>query len=160
MNGNLRIEKVQNGSNLNLLLQGQIDEGADYSNISFTGCKTIAFDFEKVTLINSTGLQKWISFLEKVPLSIEIKFIKCPLRITNQINLFPGFLANRTVKIESFYAPYYCPDCNRSDDVLLVTESHFKDKNNIRAPEMNCKQCHKTMEFDGIEKKFFLFLKR
>lgn len=160
MKGNLLVDKVQDGSSLTLKLQGQIDEGADYSNISFDSITSLSFDFEKITLINSTGLQKWISFLEKVPVSIEIKFVNCPLRITNQINLFPGFLANRKVKIESFFAPYFCPDCDHSDDILLSTETHFKDRNDIRAPEIRCKRCQKVMEFDGIEKKFFLFLKR
>lgn len=160
MEETLRIEQTIDGKKSVIKLSGQIDENAGYSCVKLDGIDEISFDFEKVNLINSTGLQKWISFVEKISPRIAIKFEKCPLRIVNQINLFPGFLANRKVEIESFFAPYYCVHCDSSKNVLLVTKSHFSNKLNPVAPEISCPSCNKRMEFDGIEKKYFLFLKR
>ena len=47
-----------------------------------------------------------------------------------------------------------------SINIMLETKSAFPDLNDINAPEMICKSCNSEMEFDGIEKKYFIFLKR
>ena len=160
MSGNLKMDILYSETNMVIKLIGQIDESADYSKVAWNKVTSTIFDFQNVTLINSTGLQKWITFLEKVPSQVDIKFEKCPLRIVNQINLFPGFTVNRPVRILSFYAPYYCAECDFSQDILLDTEKYFKNRDQISAPQIKCLRCTKEMEFDGIERKFFSFLHR
>ncbi|MFW5871730.1 MAG: hypothetical protein ACOCUT_01350, partial [bacterium] len=58
--------------------------------------------------------------------------------------------------IETFYAPYYCKECDKEEQVLLkATDMHDKDE----APSMKCSSCKKEMEFDDIEEQYFGFLK-
>jgi hypothetical protein len=154
------IEQTTSGKKAVLALRGPIDEGSDYTAAQWQGVEEVTFDFSGVTLINSTGLQRWIKFLEGIPAGVRIAFARCPVRVVNQINMFPGFLAGRSVQIESFYASYYCEACDKSSDVLLETGKDFKVKGAaVGAPARACPDCKTEMEFDGIEKKFFLFLR-
>lgn len=156
----LRVTEERSGSDVTFHLEGKIDEFSDYSQMSFGEVDRAILDFDGVTLINSSGIQRWIAFLESVPESIRVDFKNCPLRIVNQMNLFPAFLAGRDVKVHSFYAPYYCECIDESKNVLLNTDEHFADLDDIKVPNISCDQCGELMEFDGIEKKYFLFLKR
>lgn len=156
----LVIDQTNDGKGgVTLSLSGQIDEGADYSSVNLTGMKRAAFDFEKIKLINSTGLQRWIKFLEGIDPKVEVAFTRCAIRVVTQINMFPGFLAGRAVKIESFFAPYFCEACDKSHELLLDRTKHFPNPNDVKAPKMQCPKCQGPAEFDGIEKKFFIFLK-
>ncbi len=150
-------QKISEGKAF-IALVGQIDENADYSGVRFDGVKSVCFNFEGVTLINSTGLQRWISFLETIPVNMVISFEKCPVRVIGQINMFPGFVAGRDVQITSFFAPYYCQKCDRSHNILLDRKTHFPSGNFVSAPHVACGTCKQEMEFDGIEKKYFHFL--
>jgi hypothetical protein len=147
----------QGGATVSLI--GQIDEASDYSGVDLSGLKRVAFDFEKIKLINSTGLQRWIKFLEGIDKGIEIAFVRCAIRVITQINMFPGFMAGRAVKVESFFAPYFCEACDKSQDLLLERAKHFPDSTQIVAPKMQCQKCGGPAEFDGIVKKYFIFLK-
>lgn len=140
-------------------LTGQIDEAADYSTVKLQGVKRVAFDFEKIKLINSTGLQRWIKFLESIDKGTQVAFVRCAIRVVTQINMFPGFMAGKAVKVESFFAPYFCEACDKSQDLLLERAKHFPDLSKIVAPKMKCLKCGGPAEFDGIEKKYFIFLK-
>lgn len=153
----LQLNQKQQAGKTTITLVGQIDENSDYSSVAFTGVKEAVFQFEGVSLINSTGLQRWVKFMEAIPASIAVSFEKCPVRVINQINMFPGFLAGRSVSINSFFAPYYCEKCDRSSHILLDAKTHFA-KPAPGAPLTRCEKCGGDMEFDGIEKKFFLFM--
>ena len=154
----LVIEQTRQDHNLSLTLKGQIDEEADYSGVRTDGIRTVAIDFAGVALINSTGIQRWIKFLGSFPKGTTMVFSRCTIRVVTQINLFPGFLAGRQVKIASFYAPYFCEACDSSCDILLETAKYFPEGAAAKAPPMRCPRCSGPAEFDGIEKKYFLFL--
>ena len=156
----LSIESVNDGKGgLTVKLAGQVDELADYGTIKTTGVKRVAFDFEKIKLINSTGLQRWIQFLNSIDKGVAIAFVRCSIRVITQINMFPGFLGGRQVAIESFFAPYFCEACDASRDLLLDASQQFASGKPPAAPKMKCPTCAGPAEFDGIEKKYFMFLK-
>lgn len=155
----LTIQQTKTADTLRLTLAGAVDESVDYSSIDAKGVKHLVFDFEGVKLINSTGLQRWIGFLSGLPKVTSLSFVRCSIRVVTQINMFPGFLGGKPVKIESFYAPYFCESCDASCDILLDTARDFAGQAQPKAPERSCPKCQGPAQFDGIEKKFFLFLK-
>lgn len=139
---------------------GKIDENAKYGAIDVAGKSILEFDFEKVELINSMGLQNWVSFMKGLPAGVAIHFARCPLRIVNQMNLFPGFMGERKVVVESFYAGYFCEACDGSHNKLLTRDQVLVPGGaKPKAPAQQCPKCQKPMEFDGIEDKYFAFLK-
>jgi hypothetical protein len=154
----LAIEQKEEAGTLRLTLSGQIDEAADYSPVAHQGKKRIEFDFEKVGFINSTGLQRWIKFLQAIAPETVVAFTRCSIRVVTQLNMFPGFLAGRKVAIDSFFAPYFCEACDQACELLLDVKKHQADLMAARAPKQQCPRCKKDAEFDGIEKKYFLFL--
>lgn len=145
------------GQALQLTCEGQIDEASVYPKLPRGTWKRLELDLAKVQLINSTGLQRWIGFLGSVP--GDLTLTRCSLRVIAQLNMFPGFLAGKAATVASFYAPYFCEACDASLELLLETATDFPDPERIKAPTKVCPRCQGVAEFDGIEKKYFLFLK-
>ena len=156
----LKIEVSANDGRKLLKLSGKIDDDSDYSGSDISADQDLIYDFEQVTLINSSGIQKWIKWFATIPDSAKIEFINCPLRIVTQMNLIPAFTCERPINVSSFYAPYFCESCDVSTNILMKTVEHFSDLNKIVAPDLPCKTCGEEMEFDGLEKRYFVFLKR
>lgn len=159
MTQSLSIATTKQGDNIRFVLSGAMDEDAQYPAITDSTVKTVTFDFAGVDLINSTGLQSWIKFLESVPASADVVFEKCSQRVINQLNLFPGFTAAKKVRIESFFAPYFCETCDASRSILLNKKDNQTQIAQATPPEIKCETCGKPMEFDSIPKKYFLFAK-
>lgn len=139
---------------LTVELIGAIDEDADFKDLLGLEQKTISFDFDKVNMINSCGIREWIKFIEKIPAECQMIYNNCPQIIIEQINMVHGFFRKGSV-INSFYAPYYCENCDKEAKIHLKAEQ-VKGK---KAPQMNCPNCGSSdTEFDAIEAQYFSFL--
>lgn len=160
MAGNLELKQAIKGEKTLISLRGKIDESAKFGTPKFEGIKVAIFDFDEVKAINSMGIQAWIAFLKKVPESVRVVFQRCPLRIINQINLFPGFLAGRKISIVSFYAPYFCDPCDEAFSFLLKTKESFPKGKPLKVPRKECGKCGEALEFGALEEKYLIFLKR
>jgi hypothetical protein len=134
-------------------------ETANYSVVDVKTAKVAEFDFEAVTMINSKGVQIWKEFMKALPPGPRYLYVRCPLKIINQINLFPSFKGGKVVEIASFYVPYFCETCDKPSSVLL-TGANVMVNGKVIPPEMPCGVCKKPMEFDGNVQKYFLFLTR
>ena len=149
----LTINKQILQDELNVELIGAIDEDADFEELIGLEQKTINFDFDKLTMINSCGIREWIKFLEKIPEKTHIVYNSCPKIIIEQINMVHGFF-RKGASINSFYAPYYCEKCGKENKVHLKSEQ----VNNRKAPKTECPNCGEAMDFDAIEAQYFSFL--
>lgn len=149
----LTINKQILQDELNVELIGAIDEDADFKELIGLEQKTINFDFDKVSMINSCGIREWIKFLEKIPEKTHIVYNSCPQIIIEQINMVHGFF-RKGASINSFYAPYYCEKCGKESKVHLKSEQ----VKNRKAPKMECPKCGDDMDFDAIEAQYFSFL--
>jgi len=156
----MKFQQSKEGDNSLIKLVGAVDQNADYSGIQVNGFKTLKFDFDGVALINSAGIQKWINFLKTVPDPTFVYFERAPVKIVHQLNLFPGFTAGKKVHFMNFYAPYYCEHEDKSYDILTQVKDAFQPPDEPHAPHVLCPSCKGPLEFDAIEKKYFLFLKR
>ena len=135
-------------------LVGAIDEDADFKELVGLEQKTVSFDFDKVSMINSCGIREWIKFLEKIPAKSVVVYNNCPQIIIEQINMVHGFFREGAV-INSFYAPYFCEKCNKESKIHLKTEQ----VKNRKAPQIPCPHCGEAaMDFDAIEAQYFSFL--
>lgn len=149
----LTINKQILQDELNVELIGSIDEDADFKELIGLEQKTISFDFDKVSMINSCGIREWIKFIEKIPEATHIVYNNCPQIIIEQINMVHGFF-RKGASINSFYAPYFCEKCSKESKVHLKAEQ----VKNRKAPKMECPKCGEEMDFDAIEAQYFSFL--
>ena len=149
----LTINKQILQDELNVELIGSIDEDADFKELIGLEQKTISFDFDKVSMINSCGIREWIKFIEKIPESTHIVYNNCPQIIIEQINMVHGFF-RKGASINSFYAPYFCEKCDKENKVHLKADQ----VKNRKAPKMECPKCGEEMDFDAIEAQYFSFL--
>jgi DNA-directed RNA polymerase subunit RPC12/RpoP len=151
----LKIDKELLDGTLNVLLAGTIDEDADFAPLHGLTQPKIVFDFHGISMLNSCGIREWVSFLTKLPSTTRFTYRRCPQIIIEQINMVHGFFREGAV-IESFFAPYYCADCNKESKIeLKATQVHGQ-----RAPKMSCPHCGSSeMEFDALEEQYFHFLK-
>lgn len=144
-----------------LVLSGNIDEHANYDSVTrdIERCEKILINLEDIKLINSTGIQKWIEFMGRFLGVINVE--KCSVRVISQLNMFPGFFGKRAINIRSFFVPYFCQGCDESRNILVRCDStHVIDLKSGKSPVLEpCEQCKTILEFDGIEKKFFAFVR-
>lgn len=151
----LTIQKQLLDGQLTVLLAGVIDEDADFAPLKGLDQPEVTFDFERITLLNSCGIREWISFLGTLAPATRVTYRRCPQIIIEQINMVHGFFRPGAI-IESFYAPYYCAECD-SETKYLLKSAQVRER---RPPAMACPKCGAAgMEFDALADQYFHFLK-
>lgn len=152
MNQKLTINTRIVGDEVHIELIGVIDEDAVFDKIKNLQMKSYFFDFNKITMINSCGIREWIKYLQEIE-GAAITYTNCPQIIIEQVNMVHGFI-RKGVVVESFYAPYFCPNCDTEKKILLKNNEVI----NSKAPTKQCNTCKSDLEFDAIEKQYFSFL--
>ncbi|MCA9540375.1 MAG: STAS domain-containing protein [Myxococcales bacterium] len=122
---------------------------------------TVVIDCSGVERINSCGVRDWVNWLNDLDSrGKQVVMVRCSPCIVNQLNLVHNFVGRGMVK--SFFAPYFCPNCDIEQLKLLQVEE-FAGMDRPRAPEIRaegCQQAECQMEFDDIEDAYFAFLPR
>lgn len=145
---------LQNGKAL-VLLNGVMDEDMDLGQLGSVQESEVHFDFNGVTGINSCGIRDWIASLEGFG-GQKVSYLNCPQVIIEQMNMVKGFLPDGA-SIVSFYAPFFCENCENEEKVLLTPD---KVQGNAAPKDVKCSACGaEGMEFDALESQYFHFLK-
>lgn len=140
------------GDEVHVDLTGVIDEDALFEKIQKLKMSKYVFDFNNVSMINSCGIREWIKYLLELE-GAEIKYINCPQIIIEQVNMVHGFI-RKGIVVESFFAPYFCANCDTEKKILLKNAEVIS----FKAPVKQCNTCKSDLEFDAIEKQYFSFL--
>ena len=143
-----------------LLLQGIINERTDLQNMvkDLEGAR-ITINLKNITRINSCGVRDWVNATKPLAQKFSIEYVECSRAIVDQLNMIVNFL--NSGKIVSFYAPYYCDECDKEMEMLINIDEHFPepdDREEPESPDFECPHCKKTMEFNEDEDRYFLFL--
>ncbi|MEK6705335.1 MAG: BON domain-containing protein [Bdellovibrionota bacterium] len=139
-------------SNGRAALSGFIDETTDLSALASLAGEII-LNLKEVSRVNSCGVREWVNWLCKAAASA-IVYEECPVVVVKQLNAVPDFQGK--AKISSFFAPYFCEDCDSEAEMLLQSMQVEGGK----APEMKCGSCGKPMNFDAVPNQYFSFIKR
>src|ERR1700727_901935 len=117
---------------------------------------TAVIDLGEVERINSCGVRDWVNWLGKLEKNgSRAVLVECSPAIVAQINLVNNFTGQGVVK--SFYAPYFCPNCDL-EKVLLVETRDVAGTTPFKAPSCRCDECDGPMDFDDMEESYFAFL--
>lgn len=152
MNQKLIINTRITGDEVFVEIEGVIDEDSDFEKIKSLKMNKFIFDFNKVNMINSCGIREWIKYIQEIE-GKQVSYINCPQIIIEQVNMVHGFV-RKGITVESFYAPYFCVDCDSGKKILVKSSEVV----NLKPPVKICDACAKELEFDAIEKQYFSFL--
>jgi anti-anti-sigma regulatory factor len=138
-------------------LSGVIDEDNDLGSLSEKiGSGTAVIDVSEIERINSCGVRDWVNWLGRTEKNgASVVLVECSPAIVAQINLVNNFTGQGVVK--SFYAPYFCPNCD-IEKALLVETADVQGVRPFQAPSCRCDECDGPMDFDDMEDSYFAFL--
>jgi len=138
-------------------LSGVIDEDNELASLGEKiGSGTAVIDVSEIERINACGVRDWVNWLGKVEKNgAKVVLVECSPAIVAQINLVNNFTGQGVVK--SFYAPYFCPNCDL-EKVLLVETRDLAGVHPFKAPSCRCDECDGPMDFDDMEESYFAFL--
>lgn len=140
-----------------LKLRGVIDEDNELTAlIPRLKGSVLVIDTADVERINSCGVRDWVNWLSQLQASSHrVVLIRCSPSIIGQVNLVANFVGEAVV--HSFFAPYYCPSCDREVRKLIEASAIAGDEER-RAPAFRCGECGGELEFDDLEASYFAFL--
>jgi anti-anti-sigma regulatory factor len=138
-------------------LAGVIDEDNELGTLAEKiGSGTAVIDVSEIERINSCGVRDWVNWLGRAEKNgASVVLVECSPAIVAQINLVNNFTGQGVVK--SFYAPYFCPNCD-IEKALLVETSDVQGVKPFQAPSCRCDECDGPMDFDDMEDSYFAFL--
>jgi anti-anti-sigma regulatory factor len=138
-------------------LSGVIDEDNELNALADKlGQGTAVIDVSEIERINSCGVRDWVNWLSKAEKGgASVVLVECSPAIVAQINLVNNFTGAGVVK--SFYAPYFCPNCDLEKVLLVETRDMFAAQP-FKAPSCRCDECDGPMDFDDMEESYFAFL--
>ena len=141
-----------------LKLVGVVDEDNELVNLeNKLAGGPLVLDLSEIDRINSCGVRDWVNWLGRIEKNgARPVFVSCSPAIVAQINLVHNFTAGGIVK--SFYAPYYCPRCEKEKLLRLETRDLLSQAPITTAPTCRCDECDGPMEFDDMEESYFAFL--
>lgn len=151
-------EVVERRKGLLVMLRGDIIEKTDFDGLlSQLSSLDLTFDMAGVRYLNSTGIRRWVEFLERIDTEAKYHFVRCSVAFVTQLGLVSRAVGRG--KVVSFMAPYYCEMCDRENQQLLQTKSLPADGGGIPTPpDFDCPQCGGPLEFDELPERFFAFM--
>jgi CheY-like chemotaxis protein len=155
-------EVVDRGGTLQVGLRGDITERTDFTSLrqQLGGGRDITFDMSGVRYMNSTGIRKWVEFLESVETATTYNFVRCSTGFILQLALVDR--ARGRGKVLSFMAPYRCDVCDKETEHLIKTGDLTipVGKNIPEPPRFDCSQCGEQLALDEMPERFFAFMQR
>jgi hypothetical protein len=150
--GRMTVELQVSSDVATYLLVGEIDERFDHKKIRKENKPIVKVVLAKVKSINSSGVREWVFWMRDLADVPTLLLEECSVPFLDQINIVPQMLGK--AQVTSFYAPYYCPNCDQEDTCLIDTKKHKSVLMQKRAPEMT-HHCGQIMEFDALEDSYF-----
>ncbi len=151
-------EVVERRNGVLVMLRGDIIEKTDFDALlAQLTSLNLTFDMGAVRYLNSTGIRRWVEFLERLDTDATYDFVRCSVAFVTQLGLVARAVGRG--KVFSFMAPYYCEMCDRESQQLLQTKSlDVTDGEIPTPPAFDCPQCGGPLEFDELPERFFAFM--
>lgn len=144
---------------------GEIDEESNFEDawayVAQCGneLRGLVLDLEKVTRINSAGVQGWITFLQRAQARLKCRFATISEVVALQGASVRSVLGRPGTPLEAFHVAYACQSCPNTDSERLIVEELIAWPG-FSPPVRPCTQCSGTRVFDDSAEEFEQLLKR
>jgi len=138
-----------------VVLHQRLDEHSSFEGLVEQLEKKNLFDLRHLSHITSQGILHWVNFLRQIPSEVDYCFCNCSVPFCTQAAYLPGMLGRG--RLLSFFAPYFCPDCDHEMEQELVV-AHLGDPRAPTLPPVTCLICGTTMELDTTPESFLAML--
>lgn len=135
---------------------GEINETADFSELTAWLSGRVELHLQGVRQINSIGAREWIRFVRSLVAVTDLKLAHCSTAIVNHLNMISNFRGK--AEVSSFYAPYHCAGCNADIEKLIDIKICFPDPKIKHPPTFTCDSCSHPLEFDELPDHYLAFL--
>jgi CheY-like chemotaxis protein len=140
-------------------ISGEMTEATELSELwryLINASRPVEFDLSQVRYVNSWGVRTWITFLEKLPSKLPYDYVRASVAFVTQAGMVPAVLGRG--RLLSFYAPYHCDVCDRSEDRVLQAGTINVQKGRVTPPPFHCSECGAELAFDDVPERYFAFL--
>jgi hypothetical protein len=137
---------------LTLLVDGEIHENFKAKLVPIPEAKSYLINLAGLKSINSLGIREWSTFMNAICQRATVTLEDCSVVFIDQANIVPQILAK--AKVTSFFAPYFCPQCNLELNCKLSVVTHRKRLSERRAPQL-IHSCGSELQFDALEESYF-----
>jgi anti-anti-sigma regulatory factor len=147
------------GERQRVKLRGEINENADFSDLTTHLSGDVDLDLEGISRINSCGVREWVNFVRDLRNVRTLRFERCSPVVVLQLNTIFNFRGR--AKVSSFLAPYVCESCHADEYRLLVVDEHFPERGarqHPSVPSFRCQRCNGVMMFDELPERYLSFL--
>ncbi len=142
-------------------LSGRMDEFSEFDSLKHS-TSPLRINIGKIDSINSIGVRKLLAFaLAWSPRKVE--FFEATPEFIGNVNVIPQLVGKEPTgdAIRTFYVPYYCNSCKRTESELWdSTKVALDEHGDILVHERVCSKCGESMELDAEPSEYFIFLKR
>ena len=146
-------EIVQETERIRVVIKGDITEASRFDDLVPALVGRVDFDLSQVRYMNSLGVREWVEFLRAAPIQ-GYELHACSVAFVLQACLVEGVLGRGTVS--SFFAPYACERCERTEERLLQTAAVLAAED--RQPPVFACRCGGELALDDIPERYLAFL--
>jgi CheY-like chemotaxis protein len=146
-------EVIEEPDRLRVVIKGDITEASSFQALVPILVGRVDFDLSQIVYINSLGVREWIRFLRDVNIQ-GYDLHACSVPFVLQASVIPAMIGRGTVV--SFFAPYYCEDCDHHEDKLLQSAAVLAA--GYQPPVFQCPRCSATMALDDLPERYLAFL--
>ena len=140
-----------------LKLTGTLDEYSNLKSVFNCELEKIHLDMSKVIRANASGIRSWITHINEFKGMIVLS--NCTVAIVELFNEIPRFLGKNII-VESFYAIFYCEECDLEKLFLLKIEENSDKQKEIILESPLCPDCGEIMDKDFDESNYFGFVRK
>jgi hypothetical protein len=132
--------------------EGEIHENFKAKQVILPKAASYLINLSGLKSINSLGIREWSTFVANLCRNANVTLDECSVVFIDQANIVPQILSSS--KVTSFFAPYYCPQCNLELNCKLSSVTHRKRLQERRAPQL-IHSCGAELQFDALEESYF-----
>lgn len=162
--GKIRLEFENDLAAPTLRPVGVLDEDVNFSIVlELLGklppeTKILQLDTGHIARMNSCGIREWLLFMERIPASLQVRFVNVGQLFMAQGSMIPGIFGRPGAKIVSFHVPFQCHACGHEFTAVFDRSAARLENDRHVLPPQPCPSCSASASMDLHEEEYLQLL--